>query len=73
MRQSHGKDVSLNFPFIQGDLGVVFKEPDPHTVIGTALAFQMVFFGFLSFYFKTGISDAPIFIPVLLVQEVFIW
>ena len=73
MRQCHSKDISNDLPFIKGDLRVVFKKSDQHTVISTALAFQMIFFGFFSFYLKTGICNPFIFIPTLLVQKVFIW
>ena len=73
MRQCHSKDISIYLPFIKGDLGVVFKKSHQHTVVGTALTFQMVFFGFFSFYFKTGICNPFFLVPTLLVQKVFIW
>lgn len=69
MRQRHGKDIPLNFPFIQGDLGIVLKKSHQHAVISAALAFEMVLFCFFTFYFKAGVGDPPVFISVLLVQE----
>ena len=73
MRQCHGKDILFDCPIIQGDLGVILKKSHQHTVIGTALAFQMVFLCFFSFYLETGISNTFLFISALLVQKVFIW
>lgn len=43
--------------------------PDQHAAVRAALAFQMVFFRFLSLYLKTAVRDAFIFIPALPVQE----
>ena len=73
MRKGHGKDISINRPFIQRDLSIVLKKSDQHAVIGTALTFQMVFFCFCSFYSETGVRNPFLFISALLVQKVLVW
>lgn len=72
MRQRHREEASLDLPFIKGNLGVVLKESNQHAVIGAALAFQMVFLDFRSFYLEAGIRDSLVLVSALLIYEVFV-